>query len=301
MTLSKGWTDAVTIPSKHFADGLIFGESPRYKNGTLYVSDMLKRCVYNVDQDGYRKTLIESPHSMNGSGFLPDGTFVYSSFFEQKLYTHKDGTSSLYADVSHLMTGYCGDMEIDHEGYIYLDDIGCQPWHGDLTSLGRLIVVKPDRTSYVAAEDIHFSNGLVLDRKRTTLYIAESSSKYLTAFDVPSPGRLENRRTVFKSDDPKSDDDAIDGICIDSEDGIWFCFIHQGVVVRRSAEGRFTHIVRTGDMPTACTLGGDDGRTLYIVVNAKPDGSELFAAMGEKLTHGVVQTAVAPFPRQGGA
>ncbi|KAK4499927.1 hypothetical protein PRZ48_008113 [Zasmidium cellare] len=298
MPLSSGWTDAETIPSKHFGDGLIFGESPRYKDGTLFVSDMLKHCVYNFDKHGNRTTLIEDEHSMNGTGFLPDGTFIYTSFFDKKLYSYKDGASKLYADVSHLMTGYCGDMVIDNEGYIYFDDVGCRPWHGDLASVGRLIVVKPDRTPFIAAEDMRFPNGLVLDKKGTTLYIVESFTKCLTAFDVPSPGRLENRRAVLKAEGP-TDDDAIDGICIDSEDGIWLCFIHAGVVVRRSAEGKFTHVVRTGNLPTACTLGGEDGRTLYIVVNAMPDGAELFSAMGEKLTHGVIHTAVAPYPGQG--
>ena len=94
-------------------------------------------------------------------------------------------------------------------GYIYFDDVGCRPWHGDVTSIGRLIVVKPGGTPSIAAEDIHFPNGLVLDKKEKTLYIVESFTKRLTAFDISSPGQLENRRVIFESDDPKADDDAV--------------------------------------------------------------------------------------------
>ncbi|MDR7080213.1 sugar lactone lactonase YvrE [Neobacillus niacini] len=51
------------------------------------------------------------------------------------------------------------------------------------------------------------------------------------------------------------------------------------VFVRIDRNGNVTHKIPVKGHATACTLGGEDGRILYLVANEIPDGTDLFEAM----------------------
>lgn len=127
------------------AEGMYFGESPRWRDGTLYVSDMTGCRVYAIDMRATPTTksvLLEVEKQPNGMAFAPDGSLIYSSMFDAKLYRLADGKSELYADLSSVMTGYCGDMVIDKKGRVYMDDTGARVLHGETPRAGRLLMVE---------------------------------------------------------------------------------------------------------------------------------------------------------------
>jgi sugar lactone lactonase YvrE len=100
----------------------------------------------------------------------------------------------------------------------------------------------------------------------------------LTAWTIAESGDLVDRR-VWADLGPGS---APDGICADASGAIWYASV-PGQCCKRVAEGG--EVLETVDADRgcfACMLGGEDGRTLYVVANRYGDGS---ASDGVVLTH----------------
>lgn len=287
----------MTAQLQKFGDGLYFGESPRWRDGRLYVSDMVGRKVYVINSDCSKEVLLEVENQPNGMCFKDDGSLIYSSMFDGKLYQYKNGQSKLYADLSSVMTGYCGDMVIDASGRIYVDDTGARVLHGEKPCPGRLLLVENDGTVSVAAEDIIFPNGIGIDTSGKNLYIAETFAYRLNKFDIGANAELLNRQVYWDTHElPMAAGRewtrfcGIDGICIDGEDGMWLSMLGHKAFIRKDAQGSITERIEVDGDATACALGGDDGKTLFMIVNKVPEEKDLFDAMVNKLTRCTIYT-----------
>jgi sugar lactone lactonase YvrE len=275
------------------SDGMLFGEAPRYYNGLLYVSDMLGCTIYTIDPNsGEKKILRKVEQQPNGMFFHPDGSLIYSSMFDAKLYRLKYGESKLYSDLSGIMTGYCGDMFIDQKGRVYLDDTGARVLHGEAPSPGRLIMVDTDRTAKSVAENLVFPNTLLISKDGKSLFVAETFGAGLSRFDVGPKGELSNRRVFwsptslpdFAEKDAAGIMVKIDGGCLDDEGNIWLSMLGYEQFIRLDTSGNINARIKVKGHATACYLGGDDGKTLFMVINQVPEEENIFAAMMAKRT-----------------
>ncbi|OAA53001.1 Six-bladed beta-propeller, TolB-like protein [Cordyceps fumosorosea ARSEF 2679] len=279
------------------AEGLYFGESPRYRDGKLYISDMTGRKIYAIDEHtGKKEVFLNMENQPNGMCFLDDGSLICSSMFDAKLYHVKDGKSTLYADMSHVMTGYCGDMVIDKAGRVFLDDSGARVLHGEKPGPGRLLRIDPDRSVNIAEEKIFFPNALCISPDGKSLYNAESFGYGLLKFDLAEDGTLSNRQEVWTPATLAGERGAsaesmigIDGGCMDAEGGIWLSLLALEQFVRLDPDsGEITHRIKVSGHAVCCTLGGDDGKTLFLGVNWTPPDENLFKAMVALKTRGTV-------------
>lgn len=277
-------------------DGLLFGESPRYKDGFIYISDMIGCTIYKIDpSSGEKKKLCHAENQPNGMCFAPDGSLIWSSMFDAKLYRRDStGETTLYADISNIMTGYCGDMAIDANGRVYLDDTGARVLHGEQPRPGRLLVIETDGSVRVADDNIIFPNALFISNDGESIYCAETFGYGLLKWDVGPDGNLSNRQKVWSPAvlSPNGQTGitpdgmfGIDGGCMDEEGGMWLSLLGLEKFVRLDQQGTITHEIKVQGHATACTLGGDDGKTLYLVTNWVPEDEEsLFTAMVAKKT-----------------
>jgi sugar lactone lactonase YvrE len=289
------------ISANLLAEGeMVFGEGPRWHEGKLYLSDMLGRKIYKIDDKGHKQVLLEVENQPNGLGFMDDGSLIYTSMFDKKLYRYLNGKSELYADMSAVMKGYCGDLVIDKQGRVYVDDTGARVLHGESPGPGRLLMVDTDRSVKVAAENIIFPNGVVITGDGKNLIISETFAYCLTQFDVSDNGELLNRRKFLDLAEQKQNllFSGCDGMCMDAEGGIWLSRLALEVFERIDRNGNVTHRIPVkGHHPTACTLGGEDGKTLYLVANEIPDGADVFEAMMKGHSTCRVLTATVDIPR----
>ena len=115
-----------------------------------------------------------------------------------------------------------------------------------------------------------------------------SFAKTLTAFDIGRDGGLSNRRVWAELDGHP------DGICIDEEGAVWATAGARCLRIREG--GEVLEAIELDRMCFACMLGGEDGRTLFMVA-AEWNGSTDLA--GTEPT-GKLFTARAPRPVQGG-
>jgi sugar lactone lactonase YvrE len=101
-----------------------------------------------------------------------------------------------------------------------------------------------------------------------TLLVAESHADRLTAWTITESGTLVDRR-VWADLGPGS---APDGICADAEGAIWYASVPARRCTRVAEGGAVLESIEVDRGCFACMLGGDDGRTLFIVAN-KYDGT----------------------------
>jgi sugar lactone lactonase YvrE len=291
------------LTHKPIADGLLFGESPRYRNGLIYISDMTGGAIYTINpSSGEKKKLCVAKNQPNGMCFAPDGSLIWSSMFDAKLYRRDStGETTLYADISNVMTGYCGDMAIDSTGRVYLDDTGARVLHGEQPRPGRLLMIETDGSVHVADEDIVFPNALFISNDEKSIYCAETFGYGLLKWDVGADGKLSNRQKVWSpaAVSPTGQTGitphgmiGIDGGCMDAEGGIWLSLLGLEKFIRLDQQGIVTHEINVKGHATACTLGGDDGKNLYLVTNwFSEDEESLFTAMVAKHTKCTVSYA----------
>ena len=142
------------------------------------------------------------------------------------------------------------------------------------------------------ADNIAFPNGMVVTPDNSTLIVAESFARTLTAFDIALDGSLSKRR-VWASEI------GADGISLDADGAIWSPQIAAGIpeVVRVREGGKVIQRVALGAACFACMLGGDDGRTLFMMA-AEWRGIERMGELFQAST-GRVLTVEAPAPHAG--
>jgi sugar lactone lactonase YvrE len=88
----------------------------------------------------------------------------------------------------------------------------------------------------------------------------------LTAFDIGPGGALSNRR-VWAPCQPA----VPDGICLDAAGAIWIANPVAPQCLRIAQGGEVLEVIDTGQPCYACMLGGEDGRTLFMLTAASAD------------------------------
>ncbi|WP_163768694.1 SMP-30/gluconolactonase/LRE family protein [Mycolicibacterium parafortuitum] len=244
------------------ADGFCFGEGPRWFEGLVWFSDMLGEAVHTVTLDREMSTLALPGHAPSGLGFRPDGTLLIVSTERRQILGYDGESVVTVADLADVVPAALGDMVIDRHGCAY---VGSQAREGGLI----VRVDASDGTFEVVAGDLEFPNGMVLTPDGTTLIVAESTGRRLTAFDVADDGMLGGRR-VFAD----GLDGPPDGICLDDDGGVWVGMTLAHQFERIVEGGEVTDRIDIGERTAiACALGGPEGRTLFLVTtpDAYPD------------------------------
>jgi sugar lactone lactonase YvrE len=235
------------------ANGFCFGEGPRWFEGLLWFSDMLGEAVHTVNLKGDMTTLPLAGHAPSGLGFRPDGSLLIASTEDRQVLRYDGETVARVADLSGPVPANLGDMVIDDVGRAY---VGSQASEG-----GVIVRVDPDETSAVVADGLDFPNGMVITPDRKTLIVAESIGRRLTAFTIESDGSLADRR-IFAD----GLDGPPDGITLDAEGGVWASMTLANQFERIVEGGIVTDRIDMGDRAAiACTLGGPERRTLFLL------------------------------------
>lgn len=235
-----------------FATGIQMGESPRWHDGRLWMCDWLAGEVLVFDDLGDREVAARVSGLPFSIDWLPDGRLVA---------TTPDGVVAGPSQEPYGATGQAfNEIVVDGAGRAWVDMPGSMPWED--RKPGIVAVVLPDGTSRQVAEDVWFPNGMAV-LGDDTLVVAESHADRLSAWTITDSGELIDRR-VWADLGPGS---APDGICADAEGAIWYASVPGQRCSRGAPGGRVLDTVEADRGCFACMLGGDDGRTLYIVAN----------------------------------
>jgi sugar lactone lactonase YvrE len=180
-------------------------------------------------------------------------------------------------------------MVVASDGNAYVGNFGFDVWAGAERQNATLALVRPDGTVAAAADEMEFPNGSVITPDGRTLIVGESFGRRYTAFDVHADGTLGNRRVWAQFTDI-----APDGCTLDAEGAIWVANAIGTEVARVREGGEIASRVDVGQGTYACALGGDDGRTLFIV-SADSAMEDQVAGKGS----GVIRTMRVDVPHAG--
>jgi len=277
-------------------DGLGMGESPRWHDGRLWFSNWGTDEIAAVDLNGNSEVI--GPGG-GGSGWatnwLPDGRMLVTG--GELVRVEPDGSRVRHADLSHISPYGWSEITVDGRGNIYVNSINFD--FADFNDLlasgkspGKIALVTPEGGSREVADGLAFPNGMVVTPDNATLIVAESFARRLTAFDIGSDGSLSNRRVWAEV--------TGDGICIDAEGAVWTSDVgldEGGVCLRVREGGEVLDRIELDRPCYACMLGGDDGKTLFMVV-AKWFGPDRIDELVQART-GQILTARVAVPHAG--
>jgi sugar lactone lactonase YvrE len=188
-----------------------------------------------------------------------------------------------HADLRPLAQQICNEIVVDGRGNVYVNGGGFDS-PGEKPS-GMIVLVTPDGSVRQVADGLAFPNGMAVTPDNSTLIIAESFGKKLTAFDIAADGNLSNQRVWADLGEG-----VPDGICIDADNAVWYADVPNKRCVRVREGGEVLQTINVDRGAFACTLGGADKRTLFIMA-AEWHG---FEKMMDGLGTGQVLTIKAP-------
>jgi sugar lactone lactonase YvrE len=284
------------------AEGFYFGECPRWRDGRLWFSDFYGHAVMSVSLAGDLRTEIEIDDQPSALGWLPDGSLLIVAMKKrQVLRRAPDGAIHLHADLSAIAGFHCNDMVVDGAGRAYVGNFGfdldaaieAQGVAGVLADhpTAKLACISPEGAVSVAAEGLHFPNGSVITPDGKTLIVAETLGGALTAFDIGDEGALSNRR-VWAPTGPH----VPDGVALNADGAIWVAnpLVPECVLIAQG--GEVLETIDTGQPCFACMLGGEDGRTLFMLTAPTSNSAAAAASPQGKLLTASVDAAHAGRP-----
>ena len=161
---------------------------------------------------------------------------------------------------------YCGTMAYDRT-----------------VGVASLLVLEPGETRpRPLLEQVTTSNGLGFSPDGGTAYYVDTHEMRIDALDYDLQSGLTGRRPFVRF---REDDGHPDGLCVDTEGGVWVAMNKAGHVRRYDSHAHQDGRVDVGARQvTACAFGNDELSTLYITTSrenlpdgADPDAGALFA------------------------
>jgi len=244
-------------------DGFSFPEGLRWRDQTMWFSDMHTGDVYSLDPDSGvldKRLVVEDQPS--GMGWLPDDSMLLSLMLRRHvLRVFPDGSTAVHADLSSLTDHPINELVVDAAGHGYLGTFGYNIYAGDPLVQASVYLVDLDGSVSVAADAFDFPNGSVILPGTNTLVIAHSFRPELTGFEIESNGSLINRREWARLPEGST----ADGLAVDSVGRVWVSSILTNEFLRVSEGGEVTARVHTpGRLAVDCVVDGRDDNVLYI-------------------------------------
>jgi sugar lactone lactonase YvrE len=258
--------------------GLALGESPRWHDGRLWLSDWGAQEVIAATPDGESEVVVRMPTIPFCIDWLPDGRLLVVSGGEGVLLRREpDGSLVPHADLSGLSAYAWNEIVVDGRGNAYVNSIGFDFPAGEFAP-GIIALVTPDGSARQVADGVAFPNGMVVTPDNSTLIVAESYGNKLTAFEIAADGSLSNARLWA--------DLGEDGICLDAEGAVWYADVPKKRCVRVRVGGEVAETIDLDRGCFACALGGPDGRTLFLVANdwRGPESMDMGERSGQVLS-----------------
>src|SRR5215813_507190 len=262
--------------------GLAMGESPRWHEDRLWCCDWGAQEIIAVDLHGKSEVVLRTSFALPFCiDWLPDGRLLVVSGREGLVLRREpNGTLITHVDLRGLSTASWNEIVVDGRGNAYIN------------GGPGIVLLTPDGSVREVASSFAFPNGMAVTPDNSTLIIAESHGKKLTAFDIAKDGSLSHRRVWADLGNG-----VPDGICIDAENAVWYADVPNKCCVRVREGGEVLQTVTVDRGCFACMLGGADKKTLFIVVT-EWRGMEKIAEVARART-GQVMTMTVPVPGAG--
>jgi gluconolactonase len=248
------------------ADGIVGAP-----DGSLLFAQQVSSRVSKIDKDGKVSSYLEDT---NGAGALAidyKGNIVDVERMKPQVRILAPNRKLLADSFEGKPLVALRDLCVDKEGGVYITD-GTTPKRSGVYYINSAGVLKE------LANDIEVANGILLSPDEKTLYISNTPSEFLLAFDVGPNGTISNRRNFARLEGDTRN--GGDGLAIDSAGRLYVATNNNkplGIQVF-SAKGEYLGTIPTPRPTTSVAFAGPDKKTLFIVARgAEGTGDERWA------------------------
>ena len=236
------------------------GEGPVWSAtwGGLRWVDMLAGDILSLTPDGH----VQRRHVANIAAALRPriGGGAVIGIERGFLLEDADGTATKTIQVWDDPSIRMNDGGCDPDGRFYCGSMGYDQRPG-VAGLYRL---DPDLSVHPVLHDVTISNGLEWNPDGTLAYFVDTYTHRIDVFDYQPNTGLTNRRALVVL----AEDEAPDGLTVDSANGIWVAINGAGQVRRYTPHGHLDEVIEVdARQVTACTFGGPNLDQLYITTS----------------------------------
>ncbi len=276
------------------ADGLRFPEGPvAMKDGSVILGEIAGAAVTRIARGGAKAPIGNAGGGPNGLATGPDGAlyvcnnggneYAQGGFLStgpakdyrggtiQRIDLRTGDGRVLYAECQGHKLSAPNDIVFDREGGFYFTDLGKRYAHQ--RDHGGLYYALPDGSKIVElAYPILSPNGVGLSPDENIVYVADTESSRLFAFDIVSPGVLRTEpfpapyggRLVCGLPGFQ----RFDSLALEASGNICVATLVTGHITVIAPDGRLVRQVKMPDVyPTNICFGGDDMKTAYITLS----------------------------------
>lgn len=159
---------------------------------------------------------------------------------------------------AHPATNRLNDGYVDADGRLWFGSMD----DGEVARAGALYRLTPDGSAAVQDTGYRIANGPAASPDGRVLYHTDTADRIIYAFDVDENGGLSGKREFVRITRPGAHPD---GLCVDSEGGVWTALFGGWGVERYSPKGeRIERIELPVANVTKPAFGGPDLTTLYL-------------------------------------
>ena len=249
------------------AEALSFPEGPyQLPDGRLLVHQPRDHRIVVIGPDGKVRTWVETPNAGTGGIVFNRAGYAFA--------TGGNGTNQILRitpqrsesirwspTTKASLSSVPNDLAMHPSGHIFFSDPG------------KFVTAKPNggfyRTDFQGrtlrvAGDLGFPNGVAVSHDGRRVYLAETLTGLIKAFDVTESGEVTGS-SVFAEVGRGTGEGGPDGMCVDSQGNLYVAIYSGGIIRVVSPDGRHLRDIPAGGAgPTNCCFGGPDLKTLYI-------------------------------------
>ena len=277
------------------ANGLLFPEGPvAMRDGSVLVAEIRGGRVTRVKPDGTLTVVADCGGGPNGMAIGPDGALYvcnnggntyppdhfaatgpapdYAGGSIQRVDLASGEIRVLYASCNGNRLSAPNDIVFDRHGGFYFTDMG-KKRSRDRDHGGLYYALADGSHVDEIAYQVQAANGVGLSPDGNTVYVAETETSRLWAFDIIEPGRIKKQgfpsphggRLVHGLPGFQ----RFDSLAVDARGNICVATLMTGHITVIAPSGELLRQVKMPDTyPTNICFGGDDLRTAYITLSA---------------------------------
>lgn len=225
-----------------------------------------------VGPDGALYVCNNGGNAYSGGGFLSTGPAAeYQGGYIQRIDPKSGDTRTLYTHCDGEKLSAPNDIVFDTEGGFYFTDLGKR--YRRNRDHGGLYYALPDGSKCVEVSyPIVSPNGVGLSPDGRTVYVADTETSRLLAFDITGPGKIRHS----KFPDPYGGRvvcglpgfQRFDSLGLEASGNICVATLMTGQITVISPDGKVVRQVKMPDSyPTNICFGGKDMKTAFITLS----------------------------------
>jgi len=166
------------------------------------------------------------------------------------------------------------DLVFDKQGGLWFSDLGKRRARD--MDVGAFYYIKPGMTEIVEGGfGMLPANGIGLSPDENTVYIAETPTARLWAFELSAPGTVKPREVIYRGERGKpitglGGYQMFDSLAVEAGGNVCVATLISGCISVIAPDGTLVEQVQTGDrVTTNIAFGGPELKTAYITLSGK--------------------------------